>query len=235
MSHPSIYRMQRHQKGAALAISLILLVVMTLLGLSSVRTIGQQEKMTSHTVDRSLVYQFAEAGLREGEAQAQIQALAANASFPTTQYLADNACNNDPDNDCVSGLCTMPDPDCPPRWVDQAFNDPVRNNWQAYNGLAAVTNANGNTLIGTAQTGLPEYFIEILRPVGCLTPPGPSFDEMCNRRYPDPDKDAPCSATYPPPTGQQACNFYRYRVTARVQPPGRAAVIVQSVFSVQPQ
>lgn len=231
MSHPSIYRMQCHQKGAALAISLILLVVMTLLGLSSVRTIGQQEKMTSHSVDRSLVYQFAEAGLREGEAQAQIQAQGANASFPANQYVALDGCSGAALNDCASGLCATPDPDCPPRWLDPGFNS-----WQAYNGMAAITNANGNNLIGTALTGLPEYFIEILRPVGTAAcTPGPGFDVDCNRKYPDPDNSAPCAASYPPPTGQQACNFYRYRVTARVQPPGRAAVIVQSVFSVQPQ
>lgn len=234
MSHPSSsHSPLRQQRGAALAISLILLVVMTLLGLSSVRTIAQQEKMTSHTVDRSLVYQFAEAGLREGEAQAQIQALAANANFPTNEYVADGACNNAALNDCDTGLCATPDPDCPPRWLDAAFNS-----WQSYNGLAAITQANGNTLIGTAPTGLPEYFIEILRPVGaavCTTPPGPGFDADCNQRYADPDNNAPCAASYPPPTGQQACNYYRYRVTARVQPPGRAAVIVQSVYSVQPQ
>jgi type IV pilus assembly protein PilX len=232
MSTPSTIRTHHSQQGAALAISLILLVVMTLLGLSSVRTIGQQEKMTSHAVDRSLVYQFAEAALREGEAQAQIQAQGANASFPTSEYPANGACDANALLDCASGLCATPDPDCTPRWLNPNFN-----RWQSYNGLAAVTNANGNTLIGTAQTGLPEYFIEILRPVGaavCTTPPGPGFDVDCNRRYPDPDNDAPCGSC-PPTSGTQCCNFYRYRVTARVQPPGRAAVIVQSVYSVQPQ
>ncbi len=63
---------RRRQKGAVLAIALILLVVVTLLGLSSVKTVSQQEKMVSHSNDRSLAYQYAEAALREGEAQARV-------------------------------------------------------------------------------------------------------------------------------------------------------------------
>lgn len=246
------------QRGAALAVALILLVVMTLLGLSSVRGIAQQGKMASHAVDRSLYYQFAEAALREGEAQAQNQALVANNGFPNYQYLSDGGCNrrdplgnliNDPTvNDllgCNNGLCATPDPDCPPRWEDPAFQG-----WFPYNGLAAVQSQAGNALVGTAASGVPEYFVEILRPVG-NTPCSPtgvsSFDEACNLRYrppeppqPAPPAPAPASCTPPgstPPPGTGTiiwCNSYRYRVTARVQAPGRAAVVVQSIFSVEP-
>ena len=90
------------QRGAALAVALILLVVMTLLGLSSVRSVAQQGKMASHAVDRSLYYQFAEAALREGEAQAQIQAIANNNSFPTDQYVSNGACTAAALNRCVN-------------------------------------------------------------------------------------------------------------------------------------
>ncbi len=227
------------QRGAALAVALILLVVMTLLGLSSVRGIAQQGKMASHAVDRSLYYQFAEAALREGEAQAQNQALVANNGFPTNQYVSDGTCTAAALNQCNNGLCATPDPDCPPRWENPAFQG-----WFPYNGLAAVQSQAGNALVGTAASGVPEYFVEILRPVE-NTPCSPSgvssFDEACNLRYRPPEPAPPPAPCIPPgsmlPSGTGTiswCNSYRYRVTARVQAPGRAAVVVQSIISVEP-
>ena len=222
------------QRGAALAVALILLVVMTLLGLSSVRSVAQQGKMASHAVDRSLYYQFAEAALREGEAQAQIQAIANNNSFPTDQYVSNGACTAAALNRCVNGLCATPDPDCPPRWEDPGFNG-----WFQYNGVAAVQSQAGNALVGTAASGMPAYFVEILRPVGtavCPTAAGtPNFNMDCNQKYPAPGNDAPCTTSAIPSPGEQLCNYMRYRITARVQAPGRAAVVVQSIFSVEPQ
>lgn len=217
---PSLQR----QSGAVLAIALILLVVVTLLGLSSVKTVTQQERMVSHSNDRSLAYQFAEAALREGEAQARIQALNLNAAFQNTQNIANGTCNNAP-QDCANGLCSTPDPDCAPRWTDAAFQG-----WTNYNNVAAVMSASGNTL-----SGQPQYFIEILRPTDAVCVPGAmTFDMACNQRYPDPDLAEPCAATFPPGSGFQWCNFYRYRVTARVAAQDRAAVILQSILSVQP-
>lgn len=236
---------RRAQGGAALAIALILLVVMTMLGLSSVKTITQQEQMTAHSYDRSLAYQFAEAALREGEGQARIQALALNPAgggFPRNQYISDNVCAPGALNDCTNGLCSTPDPDCAPRWLDANFSN---NNWVRFNGLPQIINANGNVL-----STPPEYIIELLRPVGtavCTTPiASANFDRDCNQKFPDPDDtlrqciDTPtCVALNSNPTQQslscQPCNYYRYRITARVQPAGRAAVMVQSIYSVQPQ
>lgn len=234
MTRRDIPHSSRAQQGAALAIALILLVVMTLLGLSSVRTMAQQGKMASHAVDRSLVYQYAEAALREGEAQAQIQAAALNNSFPTDQYVRDGACNAASINRCANGLCAAPDPDCEARWESPNFNS-----WFQYNGVAAVQSQAGNSLIGTAASGIPEYFVEILRPTGtaaCTTPPGsPDFNADCNQKHPNPDDPLPCKVGLSPIFGvEQWCNYYRYRVTARVQAPGRSTVIVQSIFSVQP-
>ena len=223
------------QRGAALAVALILLVVMTLLGLSSVRSVAQQGKMASHAVDRSLYYQFAEAALREGEAQAQIQAIANNNSFPTDQYVSNGACTAAALNRCVNGLCATPDPDCPPRWEDPGFNG-----WFQYNGVAAVQSQAGNALVGTAASGMPAYFVEILRPTGTAActphPVSPDFNADCNQKHPNPDDPLPCKVGLIPIFGfEQWCNYYRYRITARVQTPGRAAVVVQSIFSVEPQ
>ena len=61
----------RHaQRGAVLIMALVLLLAMTLLGLTGVRTIVQEEKMAAATQDRNLAFQAAEAAPREGEAAA---------------------------------------------------------------------------------------------------------------------------------------------------------------------
>jgi type IV pilus assembly protein PilX len=92
----------RQQRGATLVVVLILLLVMTLLGLASLRSTILEERMTANLLDRSLAFQVAEAGLREAEAT-----LTPN---PTT-FTAD----------CAGGLCARPDPTALDRWLNPAF------------------------------------------------------------------------------------------------------------------
>ena len=62
----------RQQRGVALIVVLILLLIMTLLGLASLRGTLMEERMTSSLYDRSLSFQAAEAALRQGEELAAI-------------------------------------------------------------------------------------------------------------------------------------------------------------------
>ena len=55
------------QAGSALIVSLIILVLMTIVGLSAVRVTTLQERMTGNLSDRNLAFQAAEAALRDGE------------------------------------------------------------------------------------------------------------------------------------------------------------------------
>lgn len=55
------------QKGAALLMGLIILVLMTILGLVAVRQTQMQEKMAFYNKDQQSAFQAAEAALREGE------------------------------------------------------------------------------------------------------------------------------------------------------------------------
>ncbi|MBN1238036.1 MAG: hypothetical protein JXB36_06015 [Gammaproteobacteria bacterium] len=57
----------RRQRGAALMVSLVLLLIMTLLGVTSMRTTTLQERMAGNLRDNNLAFQAAEAALREGE------------------------------------------------------------------------------------------------------------------------------------------------------------------------
>lgn len=56
------------QRGVALVVALILLVVATLIGLAATRGTMLQEKMSGNSFDRSLSFQRSEAGLRAAEA-----------------------------------------------------------------------------------------------------------------------------------------------------------------------
>lgn len=57
----------RKQVGATLAITLILLFVVTLLGVSALQVTHMQEKMTSNLQDKELSFDAAESALRAGE------------------------------------------------------------------------------------------------------------------------------------------------------------------------
>jgi len=55
------------QRGVVLVVSLILLLVVTLLGITSMQGTVMEEKMAGNTRDRNLAFQAAESGLREAE------------------------------------------------------------------------------------------------------------------------------------------------------------------------
>lgn len=90
------------QRGVALAIVLILLLVMSLLALASIRGTLLKERMSGNMLDRSLAFQATEAALREGEALA--------AGKPAL-----------PASGCLNGLCAKPAPSDPPRWTTAGF------------------------------------------------------------------------------------------------------------------
>lgn len=60
--------MMNHQKGATLAISLLLLLVITLLGVSAMQVTHMGEKMSANLQDKLLSFSAAESALKAGEA-----------------------------------------------------------------------------------------------------------------------------------------------------------------------
>ncbi|HMB74618.1 MAG TPA: PilX N-terminal domain-containing pilus assembly protein [Gammaproteobacteria bacterium] len=63
-ARPQLFRRER---GAALIIALVFLIVLTMLGVSSMRTTTLQQRMAGNQRDSNLAFQAAEAGLREAE------------------------------------------------------------------------------------------------------------------------------------------------------------------------
>jgi type IV pilus assembly protein PilX len=58
---------RQSQRGAVLIIGLIMLLLLTVIGLASIRGSDLQERMAGNMRDRNLAFQAAEAGLRYGE------------------------------------------------------------------------------------------------------------------------------------------------------------------------
>ena len=65
-THPSSIR-SRAQRGAALITSLLMLVVLTILGVTTLQMSRMQERMTGNTRDANVAFQGAEAAVRSGE------------------------------------------------------------------------------------------------------------------------------------------------------------------------
>lgn len=57
----------RRQQGVALVVALVLLLVVTMIGLASMRGTSLQERMSANMYDRSLAFQRAEGALRAAE------------------------------------------------------------------------------------------------------------------------------------------------------------------------
>lgn len=71
------------QRGAVLIVSLIFLLVLTILGVSSMRSTVLEEKMAGNMRDQSLAFQAAEVALRDAEAY--IESLASTGAFKCTK------------------------------------------------------------------------------------------------------------------------------------------------------
>lgn len=100
----SLRQPSRHtgrQRGAALLVVLMLLLIMTLLGLASLRGAMMEERMSASLYDRGLMFQAAEAALREGEARA--------GTTKSSQYV----------DACTGGLCATPNPTRADAYVDR--------------------------------------------------------------------------------------------------------------------
>lgn len=64
----SFMQTSRYQQGSALIISLVFLLLLTMIGVTSIQDSTLQERMAGNERDRNLAFQAAEAALREAEA-----------------------------------------------------------------------------------------------------------------------------------------------------------------------
>jgi type IV pilus assembly protein PilX len=72
---PLQYTPARRQRGVVLFMSLIMLMVMTLIGVTGMQNSSMEEKMVANVRDSDLSFQAAEAALREAETSLQVAVL----------------------------------------------------------------------------------------------------------------------------------------------------------------
>ncbi len=141
---------RRAARGFALIVSLILLAVVMLLGLSGMRSVALESRMSAASHDRNLAFQGAETALRESEGLA----VAATAGdFPNTG--------------CSGGYCAEPDPADAARWSDDGFSG-----WQAATASVSDGTPTPEAIIERSGEGenWPACSQEIPRQPNCRTP-----------------------------------------------------------------
>ncbi len=140
MSMATTTKPKRAQRGVALLMVLILLLVMTLLGLASMRGTLMEERMSANLYDRGIGFQAAEAALREAEALIAAGGL----TFPTS-------------GNCSNGLCpqrTALDATDVSYWLNSSSG------WR--NATSNVNVDNDGAGAGTAIATTPQFIIEPL-------------------------------------------------------------------------
>ncbi len=203
---PSAQQHREQQRGIALIVVLIMVLLVTMLGIAGVRTLVMQERMSANSLDRTLAMQSAERVLRNAEAIAQAQAASSpvNPGFPTrvpaTTCASPSVSDGSPCN--AAGLCAQPSPGCLDRWLDTGVT------WKTVSSQAPASAASAAyDTDATLSAGLnQQYLIEYL---------GNNFA---------------CTATK-----SAAFNCKLYRITVRTLTPNtdRALVMLQSTFLTQ--
>lgn len=168
------------QKGAALLISMIMLFLLTILGITSMSSTVMEEKMAGNSKDREIAFQAAEAALRAGEREVE-----ANDSIRTLVFYSngvddgDTAADNDGDT-CTDGFCTpsyqdenydVNDRKCttsghiPDRWMDCDSGSAAAGNnldvWNTAGRHIVYPSADGFSGSGIASQE-PKYIIEFI-------------------------------------------------------------------------
>ena len=99
-----IHTSRKSQSGVVLVISLIMLILLTIIGVSGLQNAGLEEKMAGNMRDKNLAFQAAESALRDAEADIYN---AAKNPLPRISGVSDftNDCGASTPNTADDGLC----------------------------------------------------------------------------------------------------------------------------------
>lgn len=95
-----------HTRGFALVVALVILVLMTILGITAIRMITAEEQMASNTYDRSIAFQATESALKTIEALVESEKPTPSANCAVVGSLM---------------VCAAPTNSSTPRWLDTTF------------------------------------------------------------------------------------------------------------------
>ncbi|MEY4978205.1 MAG: pilus assembly protein [Pseudomonadota bacterium] len=148
----NLHNRQHGQRGVVLVVAMVMLLLITILGISSIKSLTLEQRMTSNSIDRNAVFQVTEWALSVAEQAAETQAKLCNSGFVNQGApvaTGDTTCSQ---TACQNGYCGYPQPNCPVRWEDSAFN-----------GWADLKDPEDPTKNLTTPLGVtPKFFIEYL-------------------------------------------------------------------------
>jgi len=210
LPRPTPRKQYQQQSGVVLVVAMVMLLLITILGISNIKSLALEQRMTSNSIDRNTVFQVTEWALSVAEQAAENQAKLCNSGFvnqgateTVTQQQNNGKGNSGGGNSggtgttctptsCQNGYCGYPEPNCPLRWEDSSFN-----------GWALLKDPEDPSKNLSTPLGVtPRFFIEYLR------------------------KDKPTCI------GKSTDGPFSYRVTVQTAPgDGRATVTLQSIYS----
>jgi type IV pilus assembly protein PilX len=144
------------QRGAALLVALILLIVITLVGLAAIGTTILQNKAAANSYDREVAFQSAEAAMRQAQAYITTNAVA---SAPTPSPIED--CSTPSGSTTPTNVC-----------LANPFSDAIAS---AYIQTVASTKFDA----GSLSSGQPQYVIQYL---GLFLAPTPTVRQIGGSR-----------------------------------------------------
>lgn len=149
------------QKGASLVVSLLMLIVVLLLGLSAAQTALQGEKASRNDRDHQIAFQAAEAALMDAEldieASAGKDSRSAIFAPDSALYFPESGCRGDGK---YAGLCASSGIDGAPVWLTVDFSDQSENAKSVRYGR--FTDQLFQTGKGSLPARLPRYIIELM-------------------------------------------------------------------------
>ena len=132
----------KNQTGAALIVSLVILVIMTMIGLAAMRTSSMAEKMAANTMDVEIAFQATEIALRGAEA-----------------WISGLTVEPDPNN-TGSGNIWVADVMDPDDGNAESWWHERDAAWRAANAIPFPTAITFETNSGTSTITTPRYIIE---------------------------------------------------------------------------
>lgn len=161
----------KKQRGIVLIVAMIMLVIMSIFGISSVRNIALEESMSAASHDRSIALQAAEAALLAGEQDARNKT--GLAVDPDVAFGA-GACAPV----IVNGFVATPIRACPSDWMTNSSLI----NWTAQTRKLDKTSVNLGTLAGDNT----RYLIEFRGTQVCKAKAGEAAPADCEKNKSDP-------------------------------------------------
>ena len=165
MKHRLLHHTPPREQGAVLAIGLLILVVMTLIGVTAMTTTSLENKMAGNLKDWNLALQAAEGGLRDAETDVATTNRVSGLTNAVVNCAPVTPAASEQDGQCISPVGASTSIWQTIDWTDSA---PTKN----YVKYGNKTGASGYTA-AQGYAAVPRYIIE---PVPDFGKPGKSLD-----------------------------------------------------------